>query len=73
MQLNDASFSRLRVLAFFIVVLIVSQCLAKPCLKKKKGRKALKAYLDLYEDGGLFYWQLHVKIGCQGHLLGVDL
>ena len=39
----------------------------------KNDRKALKAYSDLYKNGGLFYWQLHVKIGCQGHLLGVDL
>ena len=39
---------------------------------KKNDMKASKAYLDLYEDGGLFYWQLHVKIGCQGHLPGVD-
>ena len=23
---------------------------------KKNDRKALKAYLDLYENGGLFYW-----------------
>ena len=40
---------------------------------KKNDRKALKASLDLYENGGLFYWQLHIKIGCQSHLPGVDL
>ena len=32
-------------------------------MHQKNDRKALKAYLDLYEDGGLFYWQLHVRYG----------
>ena len=33
MQLNDASFSQLRVLAFFIVVLMVSQSIANLLFK----------------------------------------
>ena len=33
MQLNDASFSQLRVLAFFIVVLMVSQSIANLVFK----------------------------------------
>ena len=40
---------------------------------QRNDRKALKTYLDLNEDGGLLYQQLHVKMGCQGYLPGVDL
>ena len=72
MQLNDASFSQLRVLAFFYCG-ANSVSVSCEAMLSKNDRKALKAYLDLCEDGGLFYWQLHVKISCEGHLPGVDL